>query len=427
MLIHVYEESATCVYMYFHIYMYMYISFALIFPQQAFGKALRESWVDTEAPGKDHSMVCMPPKPSLPLLQETSPKVDLTRRDLITTQPPPTPDNLTDAPIRHYQKLLGGTALHEPFGTPGDTPTGKLPGILRQREAYGLPTPTALQGNTTAPNTPHTVTAHFPLRLEAEGGGQQAGEKVQEETSTAEAEEEDIPLKEENNGEENEPNCKPVSECSQSDDGLSSSPPRTHSSPRDQLTHGQNFPRVGGMVPGVESRIPQESNAAKIRSDLPSMVMGRERTGTELFPDHQNGTIPRARSAPEIRTQPAISTTVASAALKVDPEHLEASKSSCDSDHHTSAEDASSSSHAKQLVRQESDQGVHFNASPPEVNVVEAVESSEDEGMGEEEVVMVGKRLFIGDRLQVPSLQFGRHRTKKQSQPKVWVVCIAKD
>lgn len=407
-------ESATCVY--FHIY--------LIFPQQAFGKALRESWVDTEAPGKDHSMVCMPPKPSHHLLQETSPKVDLTRRDLITTQPPPTPDNLTDAPIRHYQKLLGGTALHEP---PGDTPTGKLPGILRHREAYGLATPTAPQGNTTAPNTPHTVTAHFPLRLEAEGGGQQAGEKVQEETSTAEAEEEDIPLKEENNGEENEPNCKPVSECSQSDNGLSSSPPRTHSSPRDQLTHGQNFPRVGGMVPGVESRIPQESNAAKMISDLPSMVMGRERTGTGLFPDHQNDTIPRARSAPEIRMQPAISTTVASAALKVDPEHLEASKSSRDSDHHTSAEDASSFSHAKQLVRQESDQGVHFNASPPEVNVVEAVESSEDEGMGEEEVVMVGKRLFAGDKLQVPSLQHGRHRTKKQSQPKVWVVCIAND
>ena len=242
---------------------------------------------------------------------------------------------------------------------------------------------------------------------------------MQEETSTAEAEEEDISLNQENNREENEPNCKPVSECSQSDDGPSSSPPRVHSSPRDQLTHGQNFSPVGGMVPGVESRIPIES---KTRSDLLSVAMGKERSGTGSCPDQQNDTIHRVQSAPQIRTQPAVPTTVAGGSLSARPDHLETSRASCGGDHHSSAEDASSP-HAKQLVRQESDQGVLFNVHVPEVNVVKAVERSEDMGKGKEEVVMVGNRVFGGDRLQVPSPRLGRQKTKKRSEHKVQVCC----
>ena len=241
---------------------------------QAFGHACRETETDSDAYGKAHSLVGFPAptKSSLPLVPKAAPQQDLTRRDPVAAQPPPTPSHLAIT-IRPHQKLVGGTPQQDGVGTPTKhTGQQKTSGIPSRLDLYGVHTPTATHlldvSRTGSP------AGHLPLRFEASAGAKQESDGSRENVAPG-SEVGDSPGDRRTSDVEDVDASGKVNEESESSklnrSEQASKPPssllcRSHSSPdRARMTNGHSLPDVNatkaGMVPGVESKIPQESSA----------------------------------------------------------------------------------------------------------------------------------------------------------------------
>ena len=366
----------------------------LLFYVQAFGHACRETETGSDAYGKAHSLVGFPAptKSSLPLVPKAAPQQDLTRRDPVAAQPPPTPSHL-GITIRPHQKLVGGTPQQDGIGTPTKhSGQQKISGIPSRLDLYGVRTPTAthlLDVSRTG-----TPAGHLPLRFEASEGAKQESDSSRQNVApgsdvgesrgdrgTSDVEDVDA------SGKVNE-----ESESSKLNRSEQASKPpasllcRSYSSPdRARMTNGHSLPDVNatkaGMVPGVESKIPQERSTHSSSSCTENNVVSN-------FENTQSECIPRVQSDPMLyalttRDRPPANE---NNSVPVQPKQVKSNTVVHENSHHSSTSDD----------HQEKKGLPHI-----ELNLVKAEAVQEGRGSGgvgeREEVVMEG-----GNRLTLP-------------------------
>ena len=356
----------------------------------------------------------MPAKPTLPLFkQDNSAKSDVTRREPVTAEPPPTTENLTSALIRPHQKLQGIAAF---------TPMGNdSPGFLRKGYAMATPTTPCCHtpyGESPIVSTPRNDATH-PLRLEAIGGQQEAERKKspKEDHTNEEGETMEIFLNQENNeAQVDDDNFQPVCE-SGSCAGLQSSSPTVSSPPCEQVTQGQSTPYPkGGMVPGIEKTVLPDSpllpktHCTQPNTKSPSTALNEgTKTASPNLHCQRATTISRMHSAPLLsihQDSPSLDDCRTGHSLEVNPV----------------SDTASSYMRPTQVIGQVCDEDP--NTSAPKIKCVSpTIKRGEEMGRGEEEegcreevleVVMGGGRGVGGDKLQVPLPPNGRHSRAKQ-------------